>query len=51
MVEPFDEEEDELPEVLEERVLDTYQSSSFEARRRLERLLAEKQLRDELEDF
>lgn len=35
----------------EEIIQDNYQISSFEARRRLENILAEKKLKHELEDF
>lgn len=35
----------------EEVVHDTYKASPSEARRRLERLLAERKLRDELDDY
>lgn len=43
--------EDEEPLLEEESVQDSYECSPSEARRRLESLLAEKKLRDELEDF
>ncbi len=47
-----DEDEDEEETIeLEEVEQDHYQASPSEARRRLESLLAEKKLRDELEDF
>ena len=50
MTELFDD-DDEQPTEPEEQIQDNYQPSPSEARRRLERLLAEKKLRDELEDF
>ena len=50
MSELFDDEDDQ-PIEPEELVHDNYQASPSEARRRLESLLAEKKLRDELEDF
>lgn len=51
MTECIEENDDELLLEEEESVEDKYQSSPSEARRRLESLLAEKKLRDELEDF
>lgn len=45
-----DEEENQTTEQ-EELPIDTYQPSSAEARRKLEELLAEKRLKDELDDF
>lgn len=51
MTECIEENDDPLLEDEEESVQDNYQSSPSEARRRLESLLAEKKLRDELEDF
>jgi hypothetical protein len=50
MSELFDDVDEQPEQEVEELVQDNYQASSFEARRRLERLLAEKKLRDELED-
>ena len=57
MSELFDEEVekslviDSTDEIEEEVSLNLKSESSFDARRRLERLLEEKRLRDELEDF
>jgi hypothetical protein len=51
MSELFDIDDEEQPIEEEALVQDTYKSSPSDARRRLERLLAEKKLRDELEDF
>lgn len=45
-----DEDENQLAEV-DEVVIDTYQPSPSDARRRLEALLADKKLKDDLEDF
>lgn len=54
----FEEEDNEIEqpldldvEVEEELIEDDYQASPSAARRKLEALLAEKKLRDELEDF
>ncbi len=52
MTELFDDEEQPIEIEEEEEVIeDDYQVSPSEARRKLEELLAEKKLRDELEDF
>ena len=57
MTEFLDDEENDLYEEEKEStgdesgVLPAYQPSTAEARRRLDRLLAEKKLRDDLEDF
>ena len=51
MTTPFDDEEENAIVEQEEIAQDTYQASSAHLRRRLELLLAEKKLRDELEDL
>ena len=52
MSELFEDDDDEIqpiePDVV---IVDTYKPSPSDARRRLEALLAEKKLKDELEDF
>jgi hypothetical protein len=50
MAELFDEVDEQLDLDAEELLHDNFETSSVEARRRLERLLAEKKLRNELDD-
>ncbi len=52
MSELFDETEEEVLSVdVDELVADDFEISPSDARRRLENMLAEKKLREELEDF
>ena len=51
MSELFEEDDEIQPIDPDEVIVDTYQPSPSDARRRLEALLAEKKLKDELEDY